>query len=47
MDDRFLEQALDLADAAGDRAHPKPTVGAVVVAANGEDRRPRRDRAGP
>ena len=37
MDDRFLEQALDLADAAGDRAHPKPTVGAVVVAANGED----------
>jgi diaminohydroxyphosphoribosylaminopyrimidine deaminase / 5-amino-6-(5-phosphoribosylamino)uracil reductase len=36
MDDRFLEQALDLADAAGQRAYPKPTVGAVVVAANGE-----------
>ncbi len=36
MDDRFLEQALGLADAAGDRAYPKPTVGAVVVAGNGE-----------
>ena len=36
MDDRFLEQALALADAAGDRAYPKPTVGAVVVAGNGE-----------
>jgi diaminohydroxyphosphoribosylaminopyrimidine deaminase / 5-amino-6-(5-phosphoribosylamino)uracil reductase len=36
MDDRFLEEALDLADAAGQRAYPKPTAGAVVVAASGE-----------
>jgi len=36
MDDRFLEQALRLADAAAERAYPKPTVGAVVVATNGE-----------
>ncbi len=32
MDTTFLERALDLAEAAGDRAYPKPTVGAVVVA---------------
>ena len=36
MEERFLEHALDLADDAGARAHPKPTVGAVVVAADGE-----------
>jgi diaminohydroxyphosphoribosylaminopyrimidine deaminase/5-amino-6-(5-phosphoribosylamino)uracil reductase len=36
MDDRFLELALDLADAADERAYPKPTVGAVVVAPNGD-----------
>jgi diaminohydroxyphosphoribosylaminopyrimidine deaminase/5-amino-6-(5-phosphoribosylamino)uracil reductase len=35
MDDRFLEQALELVDAAGDRAYPKPTVGAVVAAPDG------------
>ena len=32
MEERFLELALDLADEAGGRAHPKPTVGAVVAA---------------
>ena len=32
MDDTFLEHALQLAAAAEERAHPKPTVGAVVVA---------------
>jgi diaminohydroxyphosphoribosylaminopyrimidine deaminase/5-amino-6-(5-phosphoribosylamino)uracil reductase len=31
----FLERALALAAAADERAHPKPTVGAVVVAADG------------
>ena len=36
MDDSFLVQALDLADKAGERAYPKPTVGAVVVATSGE-----------
>ena len=36
MEERFLEHALDLADDAGGRAHPKPTVGAVVVSADGE-----------
>jgi diaminohydroxyphosphoribosylaminopyrimidine deaminase/5-amino-6-(5-phosphoribosylamino)uracil reductase len=36
VDPRHLEQALDLADEAGQRAYPKPTVGAVVVAADGE-----------
>jgi diaminohydroxyphosphoribosylaminopyrimidine deaminase / 5-amino-6-(5-phosphoribosylamino)uracil reductase len=32
MDAGFLEHALALVDGAGQRAHPKPTVGAVVVA---------------
>ena len=32
MDERFLEHALQLAANADGRAHPKPTVGAVVVA---------------
>jgi diaminohydroxyphosphoribosylaminopyrimidine deaminase/5-amino-6-(5-phosphoribosylamino)uracil reductase len=36
MHDGFLEQALDLADEAEERAYPKPTVGAVVVAPNGD-----------
>jgi diaminohydroxyphosphoribosylaminopyrimidine deaminase/5-amino-6-(5-phosphoribosylamino)uracil reductase len=31
----FLERALELAAEAGDRAHPKPTVGAVVVGVDG------------
>jgi diaminohydroxyphosphoribosylaminopyrimidine deaminase/5-amino-6-(5-phosphoribosylamino)uracil reductase len=36
VDERFLEQALEIAAEAGERAHPKPTVGAVVVDAGGE-----------
>ena len=36
MEKRFLELALDLAEEAGGQAHPKPTVGAVVVATDGE-----------
>ncbi len=32
MDEQFLERALQLAADAGERAYPKPTVGAVVVA---------------
>jgi diaminohydroxyphosphoribosylaminopyrimidine deaminase/5-amino-6-(5-phosphoribosylamino)uracil reductase len=32
----FLARALELATEAGGRAHPKPTVGAVVVSADGE-----------
>jgi diaminohydroxyphosphoribosylaminopyrimidine deaminase/5-amino-6-(5-phosphoribosylamino)uracil reductase len=36
MDVRFLDQALDLAERAGQRAYPKPTVGAVVVGPNGD-----------
>ena len=35
MDPRFLDRALDLVDEAGQRAYPKPTVGAVVVAEDG------------
>jgi diaminohydroxyphosphoribosylaminopyrimidine deaminase / 5-amino-6-(5-phosphoribosylamino)uracil reductase len=36
VDASFLERALDRADAAHGRAHPKPTVGAVVVSGSGE-----------
>ena len=36
MDARFLERALELAAEAGERAYPKPTVGAVVVSPQGE-----------
>jgi diaminohydroxyphosphoribosylaminopyrimidine deaminase/5-amino-6-(5-phosphoribosylamino)uracil reductase len=36
MDAAMLEHALELADDAGRRAHPKPTVGAVVVDSAGE-----------
>jgi diaminohydroxyphosphoribosylaminopyrimidine deaminase/5-amino-6-(5-phosphoribosylamino)uracil reductase len=36
MDAAMLEHALELADDAGRRAHPKPTVGAVVVDPAGE-----------
>jgi diaminohydroxyphosphoribosylaminopyrimidine deaminase/5-amino-6-(5-phosphoribosylamino)uracil reductase len=36
VDPQHLEQALDLAVEADERAHPKPTVGAVVVAPDGE-----------
>ena len=36
MDSRFLERALELVDDARQRAYPKPTVGAVVVTADGE-----------
>jgi diaminohydroxyphosphoribosylaminopyrimidine deaminase/5-amino-6-(5-phosphoribosylamino)uracil reductase len=36
VDPLHLEQALDLADEADERAYPKPTVGAVVVAPDGE-----------
>ena len=36
MEARFLERALALVDEAGGRAYPKPTVGAVVVASDGE-----------
>ena len=36
MEKRFLELALDLAEEAGGRAYPKPTVGAIVVATDGE-----------
>ena len=36
MDERYLERALELAAEADGRAYPKPTVGAVVVAAGGD-----------
>lgn len=36
MQTRFVERALELAAEAHGRAHPKPTVGAVVVSSSGE-----------
>jgi len=36
VESRFLERALALAAEAGERAYPKPTVGAVVVSSTGE-----------
>jgi diaminohydroxyphosphoribosylaminopyrimidine deaminase/5-amino-6-(5-phosphoribosylamino)uracil reductase len=36
VDGTFLERALELAKNAHQRAHPKPTVGAVVVSSSGE-----------
>ena len=36
MEERFLERAIELVGAAGRRAHPKPTVGAVLVGRDGE-----------
>jgi diaminohydroxyphosphoribosylaminopyrimidine deaminase/5-amino-6-(5-phosphoribosylamino)uracil reductase len=35
MDEAFMERAIEIASEARERAYPKPTVGAVVVAADG------------